>query len=142
MIIEPDLVTDFGAKRLAAFRGDARGHGAGGDTTRLEDDDLLFPRQPGVEDHLRHLGGFAGAGGRDEHEAVAVVQLPDEVGVDLPDRKRIGGHGGSIPYFNQTTAMIVTKVSKVIMPPGMNLRVLRKRIRKKSARKLRMPQAT
>jgi hypothetical protein len=40
-----------------------------------------------VQEHLRDLGGFAGAGGGDDDEAGMVFRGTDNLGMDLPDGK-------------------------------------------------------
>ena len=93
LVVEADLVADFLAEFAAALPRDAGRHRARGDSARLQHDDFFVVvrgefKQPGVEEHLRHLRGFAGTGGRDQNQAVAVAQRADNVGMDLPDGKR------------------------------------------------------
>jgi hypothetical protein len=87
LVVEPDLVADFGAEGAMAFPGHARSNGSSRDTTRLEDNDFLVSGQPGIEEHLRHLGGLAGTGGRNQDEAIARTQRLNYLRMDLPDGK-------------------------------------------------------
>ena len=92
MVLETDLVPDFAAELAVPFPRHPRGDGARCDPARLEDDDALVAGQPGVEEHLRHLGRLAGAGGRDEDELVAFGEHADDIGVQLPDRQIARSH--------------------------------------------------
>ena len=92
LIVEPNLVADLLPKLDLPFPGDARGDRAGGDAARLKHHDSLrlcgVAGQSGVEQHLRHLGGFPGPGGRDENHAIALAQSFDNGGMNLPDGQR------------------------------------------------------
>ena len=94
LVVETDLVADFPAEFDITLPGDTRSHRAGSDAARLQHDDLLLPGEAGIEQHLRHLRGLAGAGRRDQHEAVARAHGAEDAGVDLPDGKiRLHGDG-------------------------------------------------
>ena len=70
-VFEADLVTDFIPETNVPLGGDPRGEETGGKTARLEDYDLAGPEEAVIEENLRDLGGFAGAGGSLEDEAGA-----------------------------------------------------------------------
>ena len=86
-ILETDLVTDLRAERAPALPGHARGHRPRRHSTRLQHDNFLFPGQPSIQQHLRHLGRLAGAGRRDQNQAIARMQRIDNLRMDLPDGK-------------------------------------------------------
>jgi hypothetical protein len=62
-VLEPDLVPDFVAKPGFTLGRDAGCEEAGGEAARLEDDDLAVAKDAMIEENLRDLGGFSGAGG-------------------------------------------------------------------------------
>ena len=70
LVVKADLVADLAADRAASLPGHARGHRPGGYPARLEHHDLLVPGQSRIQQHLRHLGGLARAGGRHQHQPV------------------------------------------------------------------------
>jgi hypothetical protein len=88
---EADLVADFAAEVHAAFFGDALGEQARGEAAGLEHDGLAVAEGAEIEEHLRHLGGFAGAGGGGEDDAPRALQRGGEVVADGVD----GQHGES-----------------------------------------------
>jgi hypothetical protein len=87
LVVEPDLVADFGAEGAMAFPGHARGDGSSRDTTWLEDNDFLVSGQAGIKEHLGHLSGFAGTGGRNQDESIARTQRLNNLRMNLPDGK-------------------------------------------------------
>ncbi len=89
MIFESHLIAHSLAKRSVAFPGDAAGERAGGDAPGLQDDHAAFAAEDIVEDHLRHLGGFAGTGRCAENEAVLNRQRVGDLRVDVPDGERL-----------------------------------------------------
>ena len=68
-VFEPDLVADFVAEAHVPLGRDAGGEKAGGETARLENDDLAGAEEAMIEEDLGNLGGFAGASGGLEDEA-------------------------------------------------------------------------
>jgi hypothetical protein len=95
---EADLVADFAAEVHAAFLGDALGEQARGEAAGLEHDGLAGSQRAQVEEHLRHLRGFAGAGGGGEDDPPRALQRGGEVVADGVDgqhgENRIGNAGG------------------------------------------------
>ncbi len=77
-VFEADLVADFVAEPAVALGGDARGEETGGEAARLQDHDLAVAKQSVIEEDLRDLGGFSGAGRRLEDEAGVGFELGDE----------------------------------------------------------------
>ncbi len=73
---EADLIADLVAETAATFEGDAFGEEPRGKPARLEDDDFAGAEEATIEQDLRHLGGFSGAGRR----------LQDQAG---PNRERL-----------------------------------------------------
>src|SRR5579859_6679983 len=63
-IFEPDLITYFAAEFTLSFPSDPGCQQPGRQPPRLEDDDLPATEQATIQQHLRDLGGFAGAGRR------------------------------------------------------------------------------
>ena len=63
-ILKADLVADFLAKFDAEFRRDTLGEQSRREPARLKHHDLSVAEQAMFQKHLRHLRGFAGAGGR------------------------------------------------------------------------------
>ncbi|HEX8491148.1 MAG TPA: hypothetical protein VF626_09025, partial [Chthoniobacterales bacterium] len=55
-VFEADLVTDFVPETDVALGSDACGKETGGETARLEDDDLAVAEEAMVEEDLRDLG--------------------------------------------------------------------------------------
>src|SRR6476620_543967 len=68
-IFEPDLVADFIAEPVSAFARDASGGQSRRKTARLKNDDLAIAEQAAIEEDLRNLGGFSGAGWCLDNEA-------------------------------------------------------------------------
>ena len=83
--IEANLVADFIAEPDAALVCDARREQAGGEPARLQDDNLAVAREAVIEDDLRNLRRFAGAGRRLQHEPRVRAQGGDEVGFEFED---------------------------------------------------------
>ena len=61
-----------------ALVGDARGEHARGETAWLQDDDFAVAEEAVVEEDLRDLGRFAGAGRRLEDETRLVGERPND----------------------------------------------------------------
>ena len=89
--VEPDLVTHFVTEFSVALLGHAGGEHPGGEPSRLEHDDLAVAREPVIEDDLRDLGGFAGAGGRLQDEPRIFLQRGHDGGFEIED-----GQGAAI----------------------------------------------
>src|SRR5712692_2654777 len=152
-IVEANLIAHFRAQPAIPFPSDPRGDRPGRDATRLQHDDFLFRRQPGVQKHLRDLRGLARAGRSDQHEAIALAEPADDLRVELPDRE-MGLHGrnketagrdlpaprpGHQAQFRQAS---VAAVRTLISPAGMNFLLFAKRRPKKTTRKMRMISAS
>ena len=88
-----DLVADAG---VVAFAGDAGGEHPGREAARLEDDGATIgAEETGVEEHLRDLRRFAGAGGGLEDDAAGTgAEAADEVVREFVDREAVGGGCG------------------------------------------------
>ena len=101
-VFETDLVTDFVAEADVALGGDARGKETGGETARLEDDDLAGAEEAVIEEDLGDLGGFAGAGGGLEDEAGVGLEFGDDPLFELEDWQVAGHRRGNVqrPTFN------------------------------------------
>ena len=82
-IVEANLVADFLAEPHAALVGDARGEHARGEAAWLEHHDLAIAQQAVVEQHLRHLRGFARAGGRLQDHARVLAKMRDKRVLEL-----------------------------------------------------------
>ena len=93
-VFEADLVADFVAEPAVALGGDAGGEEAGGEPARLEDHDLAVAEQAVIEEDLRDLGGFAGAGRRLEDEAGVGFELGDECVFEFENGQVSRGMGG------------------------------------------------
>ena len=89
LVIETNLITHFAAEFALAFPRDTRGDSSRRDTTRLQNDNLLFTGETGVEQHLRNLCGFAGTGWRDEYKTIARFQFANDGRMNLPNGKRL-----------------------------------------------------
>lgn len=87
-IIEADLITHFSTGLGRAFRGDAGGHASGRDAAGLQNDNHFLVSNSGVEEHLRHLGGFSRTGGSNKDESVSGLQSLQNIGVNFPNGKR------------------------------------------------------
>ena len=92
-VFEADLVTDFVTEAAIALGRDARGEETGGEAARLEDHDLAVAEQAMIEQDLRDLGGFSGAGRSLEDEAGMGFELGDELRARV--RKSAGPRGAS-----------------------------------------------
>ena len=91
-VFETDLVADFAAEFGFAFVSDASGEQASGEAAGLEDDDLTIAEQAGVQEHLRNLRRFAGAGRGGKDQAIVCAQSVDDLRMDFPNGKRVFGH--------------------------------------------------
>ena len=88
LALEPHLVADGLAHRLAAAAGDVRGAAARGEPPRLEHDDLA-PLEPGrVEKSRRDAGRLAAPGRRHEHRAAVGRKGRGDLADLLLDGKR------------------------------------------------------
>lgn len=93
VVFETDLIADLVAEADFSFLRDAACQHAGGDAARLEDDDVIAIREEtGIEDELRDLGGFAGAGGGFEEKIgrAGIAKAIDDGVADLVDGERHG----------------------------------------------------
>ena len=79
-VFEPVLEADIAAERDATFRGHAPGEESRGQPSRLKDDDAPRAGKLVVEQVLRNLGRFAGAGRRLDDDAVLAAQDAGQVG--------------------------------------------------------------
>ena len=77
-VFEPDLVADFIAEPAVALGSDAGGEETGGKPARLKNNDLAVSEQAVIEENLRDLGGFSGAGGSLDDEAGASFEFGDD----------------------------------------------------------------
>src|ERR1700722_12607171 len=68
-ILESNLLSDFVAKFAAAFPSHPRRHSPGGNPARLQDHDTAGTPSA-VQQHLRNLRRFAGAGGSNQHQTI------------------------------------------------------------------------
>ena len=93
VVFEANLVADLLSRFAAAFPSDAGGDTAGRHSPGLQHDNPAIPGHATVEQHLRDLGGFAGSGGRHQHELPALTQGAEDVRVQLPDRQIARIHG-------------------------------------------------
>ena len=85
--IQPDLIADFLPEPSTALLRHARREHPRRQPARLEHDDLATPRQAVIEQHLRHLRRFSGAGRRLQHEPGMLAQGSDERGFEFVDGK-------------------------------------------------------
>jgi hypothetical protein len=92
--LEADLVADAAADGLADALGDALGRHAGGDPSRLQDQDLAVGAgEAGVEEGERDAGGLAGAGRGLDDERAADAERVEDRGEDRVDRQLGVGRG-------------------------------------------------
>ena len=89
-IFEADLVTDLLAKFHVQFLGDARREQPGRQPARLKNHHLAVPQEIVPEQHLRHLRGFTGAGGRGQNQPPVGFQPGDEIAFDVVDGQTVG----------------------------------------------------
>ena len=82
-ILEAHLIADLAAKLHVEFLRDAGSEHPRGETARLQHDALPAAEQAVLEEHLRDLRGFAGAGGCLQHEAFRRLEGGDDVGFDF-----------------------------------------------------------
>ena len=87
--LEADLVADFAAELDAAFLGDALGQQARGEAAGLEHDGLAGAQRAQVDQHLRHLRGFARTGRRGQDDPPRAFQRGGQIVADGVD----GQHG-------------------------------------------------
>ena len=92
--LEADLVADFFAEPAAAFEGNAFGEEPRGEAARLQDDDFAVAEQPAIEQDLRHLGRFSGAGRRLQDQARPGGERPDDLVFEFVDREIARLHAG------------------------------------------------
>ena len=85
-VLEADLVADLLAQFHAEFVGHAGGEQPGGEPAWLEHHDLAVAGEAVLEDHLRHLGGFAGAGGRGQDQPLVGLQAVNDVVFNFVNR--------------------------------------------------------
>src|SRR5262249_18298930 len=81
------LIADFAAKLCLALPGDAGGEQSGSQAARLQDDDLPGAEQTVIEEHLWHLGGFAGTGRRRDEQPPVGLQPGEDLWFDFVNRK-------------------------------------------------------
>src|ERR1700731_2137670 len=74
-VLEPNLISDFVAKPAIPLEGNARGEKTRRETARLQDYDLAVAEQSVIEQNLRDLGGFSGAGRGLDDEAGVFVEF-------------------------------------------------------------------
>jgi hypothetical protein len=72
--------------------GDARSDGAGGQTTRLEKDDLPVARKTGIENRRRHARGFPGPWRCPENEVGLRAELRGDFSENAIDGQRGKAH--------------------------------------------------
>ena len=81
------MVSDLVAKTDLAFLRHSCGEHPGRQPARLENDDLVFSRQPVIEQDLWDLCRFSGAGGRLENGSRMDVKRADERGLEIVNGK-------------------------------------------------------
>ena len=59
LVVETNLVANFGPEGAPAFPGYPRGNRTRRHAPRLQHNNFLVPGQAGIEQHLRHLCGLA-----------------------------------------------------------------------------------
>jgi hypothetical protein len=89
-VLKPDLVTDFLAEFHAQLGCDARGEQTRGEPAWLQNDHLARVEQSVLEQHLWHLRGFAGAGGRGQDEPLVFAQARDDFVLDVVNGQSVG----------------------------------------------------
>ena len=94
-VLETDLVADLAAELGVPLPGDARGQQARGQPARLQDDDLPASRQPVLQQHLRHLGGFAGTGRRRDDQPPVFPEPGHNLVFDVVYRQSVR-HGATM----------------------------------------------
>src|ERR1043166_95962 len=143
MIFKPDLVAHFGAERRISFPRYAGGHGAGGHASWLQHDVFFILSQAGFEQHLGYLGGFAGTGGRDNDQPLAVAQSPDDLCLDFRNRTRRWPHRiGQRFQKRKWRSTSATRVRISMNPAGMNFFFSAKRHPNKTSNAARTMSAT
>ena len=85
---EAHAIADGFADRLAERRRHARRRGAGGEASRLKDDDLLAVSPGLLRQHQRHARGLAGTRRRHQDGGIVGAQRCGEVRQGGVDRKR------------------------------------------------------
>jgi hypothetical protein len=89
-IFEADLVTDLFAELHVQFLRNAGREQSCGEPARLKHHHLAGAQEIVPEQHLGHLGGFAGAGGRGQNQPPAGFQPGDNVAFDVVDGQTVG----------------------------------------------------
>ena len=103
--LEADLVADFAAEGHAAFFGHALGQQARGEAAGLEHDGFAGAQRAQVQQHLRHLRGFARAGRRGQDDPPRALQRGGQIVADGVDGQHGNPHdrakrGGRQPPFS------------------------------------------
>jgi hypothetical protein len=114
-VFETDLVADLVTEPALALGGDARREETGGETARLEDYDLAVAEQAVLEEDLRDLGGFTGAGRGLDDETGAFSQLHDELLLQLVNREVVAGHRGERSTPNAQRPTLNEGVSNALL---------------------------
>lgn len=89
-ILEAHLVADLAPQLHVEFLRDAGSEHPRGEPTRLQHDALPATEQAVLEEHLRDLRGFAGAGGRLQDEAFRRFQRSNYVVFDVVNGQPVG----------------------------------------------------
>jgi hypothetical protein len=97
-VFEPVLETDFAAQLDSALLRDALGEQTRGQSARLQNDDAAGPCESVIEQVLRNLRRFAGAGRGLDDDAVLAAQNAGEIAAQGND-----GEGGGIQEGNLAT---------------------------------------
>ena len=90
VVIKPNLIPDLSAELPLTFPSHPRRHRAGRHPPGLQHHDHLLPRDPRIQQHLRHLRRLPRACGGHQHQAIAALQRAQEVGVNFPNGERGG----------------------------------------------------
>ncbi len=98
---EADLVADLASERASHFLGDPAGEQSRGEPAWLQHDHLAVPQQAVPEQDLGDLGGFTGAGGGGQHQAVAGPETIHDGGFDVVDRESPGHFTTGLPAASQ-----------------------------------------
>jgi hypothetical protein len=95
-VFEPVLKTDFAAQLRAALLSNALGQQTGGEPAWLQNDDASPARESVIEEILRNLRRFAGAGRGLDDDAVLTAQDAREIAAQGDDGKRRRIQGGNL----------------------------------------------